>query len=64
MKNPISDGPLKLLGFTLDDYLLWCKCHNFNSKLRETKTNFFKLIYERVIIKKHNAIYEDGVKLE
>ena len=64
MQKPISDNPLKLLGVTLDEYLLWCRYHNLNSKLRENKTKFFKLIYDRIIIKKHNNIYEDGVKLE
>ena len=63
MKQPINDNALKLLNLTIDDYLLWCKCHNYSINNKKIKTEFFRLFYDRVIIKKHGKLYENGEEL-
>lgn len=63
-KTPISEKPFKLLGYTLEEYLLWCKKHNLKSYTTESKRVFFKKVNEYQIVKVNNKIYENGEEIK
>lgn len=63
MKQAISNNVLELLDLTIDDYLSWCTYHEYVPTNRKNKTEFFKMINDRTLIKKHGRLYENGVEL-
>lgn len=51
MRRAMNKKPFELVGFTVEDYLVWCEKENLNPKLAKSKKRFFALVKDFKILK-------------
>ena len=64
LKTKISSKPVETLGFTLDEYLLWCNKHQLIPYKIDNKRKFCKLVNTFVIVKRNNKFLENGEEIK
>lgn len=62
-KININKSLLNMYELTVDDYTFWCDCHGYKYNQRDSKRDFFSLLRDSILVKKHNKLYENGVEL-
>lgn len=58
----LNEKPFELLGFTSNDYIIWCKKYNLKPYLRTSKQLFFKKIHNFELVKRNNELIEYNKK--